>query len=295
MEINQLKAFDHVIRLGSFSKAARYLNVSQPTISIRIKELEKSVGGALFYQSGKQMKLTELGNGFLPYARQALDVLIKGVERAQLIKEGKMGEVTVGTLPTFTNGIFSSTIADIHEKYPDINVAIHTGHNQQIIEMLYDGSINLGFMTHPFFNSDLKKLCLIKEPLLLVAHKSHQLSNLERMSYTLEEVFETSKPYILVDWSDESKHWQRTFLNYRMDTLELPPATALDLVSKGKGVSLLTETLAKDLLNAGTIVKLEPADFPELFREVAAVSLESEHSLSPSAQSFLTVLKDNIK
>ena len=89
MEINQLIAFELVARLGSYSRASRYLDVSQPTISLRIKELEKDVGGYLFVRAGKQMELTDLGKGFLPYARQALEVLHKGKERAQSIKEGK--------------------------------------------------------------------------------------------------------------------------------------------------------------------------------------------------------------
>ncbi|HET7579579.1 MAG TPA: LysR family transcriptional regulator [Bacillales bacterium] len=291
MEINQLKAFDYVVRLGSFSKAARHLDLSQPTISIRIKELEKSVGGALFYKAGKNMELTDLGKGFLPYARQALDILTKGVERAQSIQEGKVGEIRVGTLPTFTTGIFSSTVAAIHGNHPDINVEIHTGHNQQLIEMLYDGFIKVGLMTDPIYNSDMKKLHLIEEPLILVAHKTHPLSQLKNRTYTVAEVFEKSNPYILVDWSDESKHWQKTFITYGTDALELPPATALDLVAAGKGVSLLAESFTRNLINDGTIVKLHPVDFPELFRKIAAISLDSEHSLSPAARTFLKIFK----
>ncbi|MGB8001700.1 MAG: LysR family transcriptional regulator [Anaerobacillus sp.] len=293
MEINQLKAFELVVRLGSFSKASRYLNVSQPTISLRVKELEKSVGGSLFYRVGKHMELTDLGQGFLPYASQALEVLMKGVERAQSIKEGKRGEVKIGTLPTFTTGLFTSAIFEMHENYPEVDLVIHTGHNQQIIEMLYDGFIKMGLITYPFLNSDLKKLLLMKEPLILVAHKCHRLSKLKAKTYTIEEVFANSSPYILTDWSDESKHWQRTYMTFGMDTLELPPPAALDFVRFGKGVALLTKSLAQDLLNSGTLTRLFPVDLPELYRWAALVSLESESSLTPAAQSFIKTLKNN--
>ena len=293
VEISQLKAFELVVRLGSFSKASRYLNVSQPTISLRVKELEKSVGGALFYRVGKRMELTDLGQGFLPYASQALEVLMKGVERAQSIKEGKRGEVKIGTLPTYTTGLFTSAISEIHGNYPEIDLVIHTGHNQQIIEMLYDGFIKMGLITYPFFNSDLKKHLLVKEPLILVAHKGHKLSEWKARTYTIEEVFANSGPYILTDWSDESKHWQRTYMTFGMDTLELPPPTALDFVRSGKGVALLTQSFAQDLLNSGTLTRLFPVDVPELYRWVALVSLESESSLTPAAQRFLKTLKKN--
>lgn len=293
VEINQLKAFDHVVRLGSFSKAARYLDVSQPTISLRVKELEKSIGGSLFERVGKRMELSDLGKGFLPYARQALDVLVIGAERAQAIKEGKSGQITIGTLPTFTTGLFSSTISSMHETYPEIHLVIHTGHNQQIIEMLYDGFIKMGLITYPFFNSDLKNLHLIKEPLLLVAHKNHPISKWNERSYTVEEVFTHSKPYILTDWSEESKHWQKTHLSFGIDSIELPPATALDFVRRGKGVALLTEAIVQDLLDQEALVKLQPVNFPEIYRWVALVSLEREASLTPAAQRLLETIRSN--
>lgn len=293
MEINQLRAFELVARLGSFSKAARYLDLSQPTISLRIKELEKGIGGFLFVRVGRQMELTDLGKGFLPYARQALEILNKGKERAHSIKEGLKGEITIGTLPTFTTGLFSSVIIDMHKHFPDIDLTIHTGHNQQIIEMLYDGFVKMGFITSPFFNRDLKKLHLIKEPLILVAHRNHRLSQKKGETYTVEEVFANSKPYILTDWSEEIKHWQRSNINYGLETLELPPATALEYVQSGQGVALLTESMAYSHIQNGILTKIKPKNLPALYREIALVSLESEKSLPSVAQSFLRTLKSN--
>nr|WP_286170721.1 LysR family transcriptional regulator substrate-binding protein [Bacillus sp. NTK071] len=239
------------------------------------------------------MELTDLGKGFLPYARQALEVLVLGAERAQSIKEGKRGQITIGTLPTFTTGLFSSTISSMHENYPEIDLVIHTGHNQQIIEMLYDGFIKMGLITYPFFNSDLKKLHLIKEPLIFVAHKNHPINKWKERSYTVEEVFANSKPYILTDWSEESKHWQKTQLSFGMDSIELPPSTALDFVQRGKGVALLTESLAQDLIDNGTIVRLEPTHFHGINRSVALVSLETENALTPSARRFVEMIRSS--
>ncbi|MEI2666240.1 LysR family transcriptional regulator [Rossellomorea sp. LJF3] len=287
MEINQLIAFELVSRLGSYSKASRYLDVSQPTISLRIKELEKDVGGYLFVRAGKQMELTDLGKGFLPYARQALEVLQKGKERAQSIKEGRRGEITIGTLPTFTSGHFTSIIKEMYTTFPDIQIAIHTGHNQQIIDMLYDGSIKLGMITSPFFNKDLKKLYTIKEPLVFVARPDRALKG----GYSIEDVFLTSKPYIMTDWSEESKHWQRTHMSFGSDSIELPPATALEFVQNYSGTALLTESMVSALLEEATLVRLEPNDMPALYREVALVSLDSEQSLPPAARRFLETVR----
>lgn len=294
MEINQLIAFELIARLGSYSRASRYLDVSQPTISLRIKELEKDVGGYLFVRAGKQMELTDLGKGFLPYARQALEVLHKGRERALSIQEGKRGEITIGTLPTFTSGHFTSIVREMYITYPDINIAIHTGHNQQIIDMLYDGSIKLGMITSPFFNKDLKKLYTIKEPLIFVARRDQPLSGMKNRSYRVEDIFETSKPYIMTDWSEESKHWQRTHMSFGSDSIELPPATALEFVQNYSGTALLTESMVSTLLEEGSLVKLEPNDMTALYREVALVSLNSEQSLPPATQRFLEIVRSGL-
>ncbi|ARI78991.1 LysR family transcriptional regulator [Halobacillus mangrovi] len=295
MEINQLRAFDLVVRLGSFSKAARYLDVSQPTISLRVKELEKSVGGSLFNRTGNTVEMTDLGKGFLPYARQALDVLKKGEERAHAIREGKWGEITLGTLPTFTTGLFTNVLTYMYDNYPCIDLAIHTGHNQQIIEMLYDGFIKMGVVTYPFYNSDLKELLLIKEPLILVAQRNHVLANLYKGSYSVHDVFSKGRPFILTDWSDESKNWQRSHMTFGMDTIELPPTTALEFVRSGKGIALITESMAQEDLERGKVIKLCPTDFPKLFRWLALVSFDSKASLTPAGKKILKAFTTNVR
>ncbi|MCB9158140.1 MAG: LysR family transcriptional regulator, partial [Caldilineaceae bacterium] len=69
MDLQQLTAFDRIVRQGSFSRAARELHIAQPTISARIQALEQEVGGPLLARSNQGVKLTALGVSFLPYAR----------------------------------------------------------------------------------------------------------------------------------------------------------------------------------------------------------------------------------
>jgi DNA-binding transcriptional LysR family regulator len=289
MDLNQLQAFDFVVRLGSISKAARYLDLSQPTVTLRIQGLEKKVGGPLFTRVGRTVELSELGKGFLPYARQAIDFLQKGVERVQSIRDGKIGHVTIGTLPTFTTGIFSSLIQKSHEQYPDIALEIHTGHNQQIIEMLYDGSVMLGFITHPYFNTDLNKYWIFREPLKLAAHYAHPLVKMmKNKTLSIIEVLPGSKPFILVDWNHESLQWQKAQLQPGTDYIELPPLTALDFLENGKGVALLTGDL---IAKSDTIVEMEIVDSPQIIREIAVVGLVSADSLPTSYNTFLNLIK----
>src|SRR5258708_9194554 len=83
MELDQLIAFERVVREGSFSRAAIGLGIGQPAVSSRIQGLEEAVGGTLFSR-GRRIRLTTLGESFLPYARRVLEVLREGVQVARL-------------------------------------------------------------------------------------------------------------------------------------------------------------------------------------------------------------------
>src|SRR5438105_4811026 len=83
MQIDQLVAFDRIAREGTFSRAAVALGLGQPAVSARILALEDAVGGSLFVR-GRKLRLTALGESFLPYARRALEVLREGAEASRL-------------------------------------------------------------------------------------------------------------------------------------------------------------------------------------------------------------------
>ncbi|WP_442636813.1 LysR family transcriptional regulator [Rossellomorea marisflavi] len=289
MDINQLEAFVHVVRLGSYSKAARHLNLSQPTISIRVQGIEKVMGGSLFQRAGKGVELTDIGKGFLPYALQMIDVLSRGIDRVKSIQEGKVVHVTIGTLPTFTSGAFSSIISQLHRSSTDIQVEIHTGHNEQLFEMLFDGFIKIGLITFPYFNTEIKHHAVLKEPLILVAHRDHPIAVTH--DRTVSELVKECSPYIIVDWSEESKHWQKSMITPGLNHLELPPSTALDFVLSNNGITLVTESMVQDLLDNNTLVKLNPIDFPQMYRQIALVSLDSEDLLSPAVRTFIDLFR----
>src|SRR4051794_25304734 len=107
MDTEQLVTFARVVREGSFSRAARVLDVAQPTVSARIAALEQEEGGALFTR-GHQVVLTPRGEGCLPYAQRALAVLTEGVEAARLVESGERGRVTIGTIESLAGGFLAT-------------------------------------------------------------------------------------------------------------------------------------------------------------------------------------------
>src|SRR5262245_3846950 len=117
IHVDQLAAFERIVREGSFSRAALALDLGQPAVSSRIVALESAVGGALFTR-GRRVALTALGEGFLPYARRALDVLGEGVEAARLAQVGQRGRIRFGALGSLAGGLVGPALGEFVRSHP---------------------------------------------------------------------------------------------------------------------------------------------------------------------------------
>lgn len=293
MDLHQLQAFDQIVVHGSFSKAARTLDVSQPTISLRIRALEQEVGGILFLRQGRQLRLTELGQSFLPYAQTALRAMTTGAEVARRTLRGEKGQLRIATSPTLATGFFATTVARFLQSFPQIDVAIHTGHNRQILEMLYDHYVHLGFVTGPFFHPEISSLLRFEEPLVMVTHPEHPLTRSEHL--TIADVIRQSHPFFLIDWSWEVRHWQAQWLSSASSIIEVPPQTASALISSGMGVGLLTHALARPGFKKGDLVEIPVEDMPRLHRESVLVFRTADSPLPTAVNEWLRFLREEAR
>lgn len=294
VDLHQLQAFDQIVLYSSFSKAARKLGVSQPAISLRIRALEQEVGGALFLRRGSRLVLTELGQGFLPYAQTALRAMTTGVDVAQRTVQGERGQFRIATLPSLATGFFATTLARFHHYYPHIDVAIHTGHTREISEMLYEHYVHLGFVVGPFFRPELSPLLHIKEPLILVASPQHPLAQVEHI--TLADIASQSRPFFLIDWNFEVKQWQSHLLAASpSSTIEVPPQTAYDLLMSGNGVALLTQAMVEQEVKTGRLVELCVPELPRFQRESQLVHRTTDASLPTAVNEWLRLFREEAR
>ncbi|GCE08515.1 LysR family transcriptional regulator [Dictyobacter aurantiacus] len=293
MDLNQLQAFDQILLQGSFSKAARRLNISQPSISLRIQALEQEVGGALFIRGGQRLQLTELGKNFAPHARQALQAMAAGLESAQHTLQGKKGQLMLGLSPTQTTGFFATALARLHKEQPALDIAVHTGHNQQIVEMLHEGFIQFGLVTGPFFSPEMQTIFQVHEPLIAMAHRTHPLARQQQVS--IAELAARSDPFLAIDWSLASRYWQAHNLATQQAVVEVPPQTAYDLLLNGIGVAFMTRSFARYGLKTGALVELALQPNPDLHRESVVIQHQRTGTLSMAANEFLRILREETR
>ena len=292
MDVEQLTAFERIVREGSFSRAAWTMQIAQPTISARIQALEAEVGGALFVRGGRRVALTALGASFLPYARRALEVLAEGVEAARLTHVGQRGRITIGVLGSLSGGFLAPALAQFHREHPQVECFVRAADHEPIVELLCDGVVELGVIAWPCIAppvADLTPLLHLREPVVLVVPPSNPLA--ERASVTQAEIVQASKPLFRLRW------WPGVQLNIeRIATqaecvMDVSMETARHLLLAGTGMGFFTRTLIAADLAAGRMVELSVSDMPPLFRDSVLVRLNRPAPLSAAALEFVAVLR----
>lgn len=290
MDNEQLLTFERIVREGSFSKAARSLNVAQPTISARVQALEEEVGGPLFQRGGRRVKLTERGESFLPYAQHALAILAEGIEIAQLTQSGQRGRVTLATMQSLAGGFLAASIANFYRTHPHVDISAHIAHSHEIIAMLIDGVVKLGLIAYPYNNSNLRTLLQLREPMALMLPASHPLAGCE--SVTLAELKQTSAPIFVVKWGYAVDSLLQQAVVTEQPIIDVPFSTVSHLLLRGVGAAFLTRSSVEEELASGRIVALRLRDAPTVYRDSALVCLAYGGHLSTALRDFVYAMQD---
>ncbi|MBM3117424.1 LysR substrate-binding domain-containing protein [Jeongeupia naejangsanensis] len=168
-----LSSFFEVARQGSVTIAAKRLNVSQPTVTSRIRQLEEAYGVALFHRRGSRLDLTETGVSLLPMAEGLMRHLGDADFALRNAGDLRTGHLRVGV--TGPHYILSSIDA-FGRANPQLRITLDVGNSQQIIDMLVDHRLDIAVSSHAIDDARLTRVLLARDPLLLVVHRNHPLA-----------------------------------------------------------------------------------------------------------------------
>jgi LysR family transcriptional regulator, low CO2-responsive transcriptional regulator len=293
VDIDQLTAFDHIVREGSFSRAAWVLGIAQPTISARVQALEQAVGGPLLERTSRRVSLTTLGESFLPYARRALSILSEGVEAARQAEDGQRGRLSLGVLGSLAGCVLGPALAEFHRAHRYAEYYVRAGSHQKVVELLCDGAVELALVAWPCVEPPLVELAPVLrlcEPVVLVTPRGHPLAG--QSSVTEEQVASHCAPLLLVRW------WQTTHPSVARiaarasSVANVPPETARELIANGVGIGFFTRVQVADLLDSGLAAEVPLAGAQPLWRESALVRVARSSPLSPMARAFVATMTE---
>src|SRR5207249_9473772 len=136
LDLGQIEAFVQVAQHRSFSKAADALFLTQPSVTARIQSLERDLGEALFERNGRGVRLTEMGNTFLPFARRSLKALQDGRDALKGLRNLDIGTLKLGSALTVSTYVLPRILKRYCSTYPGVEVSVHTGRSEQVLQML---------------------------------------------------------------------------------------------------------------------------------------------------------------
>jgi DNA-binding transcriptional LysR family regulator len=291
LDTGQLLAFERIVRERSFSRAARALDIAQPTISERIRALERAVGGALFVRGARGAELTDLGATFLPYARRALEVLDSGIQLARQTETGDRGRATIGLLESLSGAFLGPALATFHAAHPHVDVLVRAGRQRQVIELLYDGVVSMALVAWPCpegLAGELEVLMHVRERAVLACTPAHPLARVADV--TGEVVAALAQPLLVMQWWLELPREVARLAERARPAVDVPMDTGRYMVLHGVGAGIFPWLQVADAITADQLREIPIVDQPPLARHSALVRRVGSPPLGRAARDLVDEL-----
>jgi DNA-binding transcriptional LysR family regulator len=260
MELRQLEAFVKVVELQSFSKAAKNLFLTQPTISSHIVSLEKELNVKLIDRTTKNVKTTSAGEKLYEYAKEILEIKEDLYQEFGAKSQTDESIVIAGsTIPS--QYILPELISAFKKQNENIYFSINHGDSQYVIDEILKHKVDIGFVGVRDENSKLNFIPFYEDKLVIITpNETHYKGLLEKPNNLLKE------PIILREKGSgtlksserflESKKIEGSKLNVvaRINDQEIIKRS----VSKGMGISIMSKKSAQDFAEEGKVLMYEP-------------------------------------
>lgn len=296
MDLWQLNIFCKVIELKSFSRAAKAVHLSQPTISSHIKDLEDHLECRLIDRLSKEAVPTKAGELLYGYAKRML-ALRDETETALAEFKGKIrGRLVIGGSTIPGTYLMPQLIGDFKMRYPDVIVSLRIGDTENIIEGILTGNLELGIVGA---EADTKKIVqkkLIEDELRLIVPANHRWAGEKRVA--LKRLI--NEPFIVRERGSgtlKSIYQSLSDQGHSLEDLkviaELGSTQAIcQGIKTGAGVSILSTLAVAEDLQAGKLVALE-VDGLKLKRNFY-LTWHRYRSPSPLSEAFIQFLEQKL-
>jgi LysR family transcriptional regulator, hydrogen peroxide-inducible genes activator len=292
MELHQLRYFLAVADTANFTRAAERSNVSQPSLSQQIINLEGEVGHKLFHRLGRKAVLTEAGNAFLGRARRILDE-VESASKELGDHPGLGRRITVGAVQTVMPYLIAPLIEQAGRDLPNLKIDAREDFRNDLVQAVVEGSVDLAVVPMPVKERRLSIEPLLTEPLLLVVGKNHPFA--KRSEIGIADLAEES--FVSLGSSSTVAEQIRSFFGHhnfdpRIAYHCAQVATLKLFVSMGFGISLLPQ-LARAADDRDTLTYLRLTGSAPT-RELVVIRHLQRYQ-SRGAEQFLAMLRTHAR
>src|SRR5580700_2871450 len=166
--LRQLRYFDALARHGHFGRAAETCAISQPALSMQIKEMEEALGGMLLERSARQVALTRFGEEIAERVRDILRSVDELGDFARASRDRLAGRLRIGMIPTIAPYLLPKVIENLARMHPEIDIHIRETLTPKLIREVVEGRLDTAIVALPVSEPSLTEAALFKENFLLV-------------------------------------------------------------------------------------------------------------------------------
>ena len=293
MDFDQLTTFLEVVKQGNFSRAGEKVYRSQSAVSAQIRQLEQDYGTKLLDRSGKRVALTPAGEVLFEYANRLLALRGESLRAVADQLQTPRGVLAIGANEATCLYVLPETFSEYRRRYSDVQISIYRNFSHKILERLQDGLIDVGIVTMPVKGPRLVVKRIFHDRLMLMTGPNHPLAKMDSVS--VESMVDY--PIILPKAGHTRKTMDKLLRPYQGQTriaMELPSIAMIKaFVASGMGVSLISESFARQESHAGDLVLIPLSDV-SLSRELALV-YHQDRTLPRSAVAFIEMVRSGVQ
>jgi DNA-binding transcriptional LysR family regulator len=292
MDVRDLQIFLSVAKHLNYTRAAEEVNLSQPSVSVRMRLLERDLGSKLFEQLGKKVALTEAGQLLIPYATRVIAILEDVRHAVGELNGLARGSLRIGASTTPGMYLVPQTIAHFKQRYPRVAVHLAVRDTRQIEEGVIQNEFDFGFVGGHLAGDEVDVIPWLTDQIVLVTAPKHRLAQknlvkpqeLQKEDFIIREPGSATRAAILT-------HLQKR--DVEMNTImEMEnPESVKKAVQSGLGIAFISKFAVETELKAKTLVNVHVRGLV-IQRELKIVFRKDKH-LSRAAQAFIEIARHN--
>ncbi len=294
MDFGQIEAFVQVAAHSSFSRAAEFLQLTQPSITARIQALERELGEELFERGGRGVKLTDAGRAFLPCAERILQQIQEARDAVDEVRHVQMGSLRLGASITFSTYVLPGLLHRWRQEFPGVDVVIRTGRSEQVLNMLLTDEVQVA-IGRTLSSPDAEQIPLYDDEIILVAYPQHEFARARNV--TIAEA--AREPIVLFDRG--SSYYAMIHDLFRKAAVIPNVAMELDsleatkrMVEEGLGIALVPKVTVERELKEGSLVRVDLSDVAPIERPISLM-MRKNRKRSRTVQAFVEMMAEAYK
>jgi DNA-binding transcriptional LysR family regulator len=292
--LRQLKVFETVARLSSFSRAAEELHLTQPAVSTQIKKLEEHAGLPLFEQLGKKIYLTAAGTELLHHCHLIVRQFADAEAAMTQFKGVAGGKLNVAVISA-GDYFFPRLMVEFARRHEGVTLNLAVTNRQDLLVHLADNLTDLAVMVRPPNDADTQNEPFAPHPYVIVAPRAHPLASERRIPLARL----VREPFVVREkgsdtWQSMADGFGRHLARLNIAMQIKSTETIKQAVLAGMGISFLSAHTVSRELRDGSLVALDVQGFPRMLHWYLVHRRNKR--LPPVAQAFrLFLLQDGAR